>query len=211
MKQKRLIIPALLLSVFCLASYAQGRIESEKTVKTSFGLKAGLNLSNISNGQDNIHFTPAMKADFHVGAVANLHFGVRDEGSPAGTGWFGLQPELIYSRQGFAVDGEAIGFDYLTLPVMLKLYVMKNLNIEAGPYFSYLFNTSPATTVIDGAQISIDGLKSKAGAGAGIGLEYETRTGLTVGLRYNLGLTDMAENLKWKSNAISLSVGWLFN
>jgi hypothetical protein len=209
MKQKRLIILTLLLSAMYLASYAQGRLE--EPLKLSFGVKAGVNMSSISNGEASIHFTPAMKADFHLGVLANLHFGSRDEGSPVGTGWFGLQPELLYSRQGFAVDGEAIGFDYLTLPVMAKLYVTKDLNIEAGPYFNYLLNTSPSTTVIDDAQISLADLKSKVGIGVGIGAEYETRLGLTVGARYNLGLTDMADNLKWKSNAIAISVGWLFN
>jgi hypothetical protein len=210
MKQQRPILLTLLLSAICLTSPAQGRIEAPKLLKTSFGVKAGVNLSTISNGEASIDFTPSMKADFHLGALANLHFGSRDEGSPAGTGWFGLQPELLYSRQGFAVDGEAIGFDYLTLPVMAKLYVTKTFSIEAGPYFSYLLNVSPATTIIAGAQIPLDELKNKAGAGIGIGAEYETRMGLTLSARYNLGLNDMADFLMWKSNTVSLSAGWLF-
>ncbi|MDR1556844.1 MAG: PorT family protein [Tannerellaceae bacterium] len=208
MKQKRLIMLTLLMSAMCLASYAQG--EAPKQLKSSFGVKAGMNLSTISNGDASIHFSPAMKADFHMGLLANLHFGYRDEGAPVGTGWFGLQPELLYSRQGFAVDGEAIGFDYLTLPVMAKLYVTRNINIEAGPYLSYLLSTSPATTVIDDAEIPLSNLKSKTGIGVGIGAEYETRQGLTVGVRYNLGLSDMANNLQWKSNTLAVSVGWLF-
>lgn len=210
MKQKRLILLTLLLSGVCMASSAQGRIETAKTLRSSFGLKAGLSLSNISNGEASIHFSPAMKADFHLGVVANLHFGYRDEGAPVGTGWFGVQPELIYSRQGFAVDGEAVGFDFLTLPLMAKLYVTKSLSIEAGPSFSYLLGVSPETTVIDDAQITLGGLKSKAGVGAGVGLEYENRMGLILGARYNLGLTDMANNLKWKNNAVFVSAGWLF-
>ncbi|MDR1257811.1 MAG: PorT family protein [Tannerellaceae bacterium] len=209
MKQKRLIILTLLMSAICLASYAQGRRVAPKIAKSAFGIKAGLNVSSISNGSD-INFSPGMKADFMLGVVANFHFGQRDEGSPAGTGWFGLQPELLYSRQGFAFDGEAISFDYIALPVMAKLYVTKEFNIEAGPRFAYMLGASPATAMIEGTEIPISEMEGGIDIGASIGAEYEMQMGLTLGARYTIGLTDMANNVKWKNNVISLSIGWLF-
>jgi hypothetical protein len=174
-----------------------------------FGLKAGANISSISNGTE-IDFSPGMKTDFHFGAVANFHFGARNEGSPVGTGYFGLQPELLYSRQGFVVDGETVGLDYLTVPIMAKYYVTKSLSIEAGPYFSYLFGASPNTAVIEGTQIAISDLKGGMDAGLGVGAGYELKNGLNFGARYYLGLSDVANNLAWKNNVIAVSIGWLF-
>jgi hypothetical protein len=199
-----------LMSILCLASYAQGKPSAPPIVKTTFGVKAGVNLSNIINGQENLDFSPGMKADFHLGVVANLHFGYRDEGSPVGTGRFGLQPELLYSRQGFAVDDEAITFDYITLPVMARLYATKDIYVEAGPYFGYLLQLSANSTVIEGAQIDLSSLKGGIDFGAGVGAGYESRLGLIAGIRYQLGLSDMAGNLKWKNNVVALSLGWLF-
>jgi len=212
MNKKRLLILTFCLSVLTMALYAQGAGSGlkPKLFVTKFGLKAGANLATISNGTTNISFSPDMKVDFHAGAVVNLHFGYKNEGSPVGTGMFGMQPELLYSRQGFMVEGEAYSLDYITLPVMLKLYVVDGFNIEAGPYISYLLGVSPNTTVIDGAQIAFSDLKGGLDAGVGFGAGYEMKTGLTVGARYMLGLSDMANNLAWKNNVITLSLGWLF-
>lgn len=208
---KRFLMLTICLSALTMSLFAQGAGGPKPKIMTfKFGLKAGANLANINNGVNSLDFSPDMKVDFHVGAVANLHFGHRNEGSPVGTGLFGVQPELLYSRQGFAYDGESYNMDYITLPIMLKVYVMEGLNIEVGPYFSYLLGVSPNSTVIDGAQIKLSDLKGGMDAGIGMGLGFETKIGLTVGARYSLGLSDVADNLAWKNNVISASVGWLF-
>lgn len=198
----------LVLTLATTLSY--GQVGKPKTLKTSFGVKAGLNLSTISNNQSNISFSPTMNAGFHAGAVANLHFGHRNQGSPVGTGIFGLQPELLYSMQGFVAEGNRINFNYISLPIMAKFYVTKGFNIEVGPYFSYLISSAPNSTVINGTQIEMSSLKGGFDVGVGVGLGYETAFGFTVGARYNLGLVDMANNLKWKNNVVAISVGWLF-
>lgn len=210
MKKNRLIVLTLLLSMLTFVSYGQGKVTRPPILKSSFGLKAGVNLSTITKGQSNIDFSPGMNTGFHVGAVVNLHFGYQNEGSPVGTGLFGIQPELLYSMQGFAVDGDKVNFSYISLPVMAKFYVAQGFNIEVGPYFSYLISASPGSTVISGTQIDISGLKDGLDVGAGVGLGYETKTGLTVGARYNIGFLEMDKNLQWKNSVIAISVGWLF-
>lgn len=203
-----MILITFLLSIMSIVAY--GQVGKGKVLKSELGLKAGVNMSNISNGQSNLDFSPGMNTGFHFGAVANFHFGYRNEGSPVGTGVFGLQPELMFSMQGFSVNGDRVNFSYLTLPVMAKIYITKSVSIEAGPYFSYLLNAAPSTTVIDRAQIDLDGLAGGLDAGAGIGLGYETEFGLTLGARYNMGLSEMANNLRWKNNVMSVSIGYLF-
>jgi hypothetical protein len=192
------------MSIFVVAMYGQ-------SMATSFGAKAGVNFTSVANAQvSNLTFTPGMKTDFHLGAVANFHFGYRSEGSPVGTGLFGLQTELLYSRQGFTWKDETVRFDYLTLPVMAKYYATRQINIEAGPYIGYLINVAPDATLIDGTHISFANLKGGIDAGIAVGAGYEALSGFIVGARYMLGLTEMTKNLPWRNSGFALSVGWLF-
>jgi len=211
--KKRLSVLIICLLGLTLSLYAQGAgpgRSRQQSFAFKFGAKAGLNFAGISNGSPNISFSPGTKTDFHFGVVGNMHFGYRNEGSPVGTGMFGLQPEVLYSRQGFSLNGNSYSFSYLTVPVMLKLYVTKDINIETGPFFSYLTGVSPNSTVIDGSQIKLSDLKGGGDAGWGIGAEFEMQSGLTVGARYLLGLSNMADDLAWKNHVFALSVGWLF-
>jgi len=54
--------------------HQEAKLMDIKLLKTSFGVKAGLNLSNISNGMTDIKFSPEMKPDFHAGIFLNLRF-----------------------------------------------------------------------------------------------------------------------------------------
>ena len=186
-------------------------VTQAQTMKTKIGIKAGVNLANISDDPNAVEFTPGMKADFHAGIVLNFHWGLRDELSGKGTGYFGLQPEVLFSRQGFAVDDEAINLNYITLPLLAKFYATKELSLEAGPYIGYLISTSPGNTVIEGAEIKLSDLTGGLDAGVAVGLGYEMKNGLFCNARYNLGLSDVASNLAWKNNVIAFSIGWLFN
>ena len=165
-------------------------------LKTSFGVLGGLNLANIS-GAD---FSPKMKTGFHIGALLNIRFGAL----------LGLQPELLFSQQGFKTNDDNCTFNYLSLPIMIKLYISNGLHIAAGPYFSYLLGVSPESITVNGPKAVISDLKGGLDAGACLGVGYDTALGLTVGARYMLGLSDLAGNIGWKNNVISVSVGWMF-
>lgn len=195
-------------------NYGQGT-ERVKTAKKSsqlaikYGVKAGVNLSTMSNGME---FNPAfgMGVGFRAGVMGNFHWGQRTANSLPGTGWIGLQPELMYSYQTVKSDGGDIKMNYIQLPVMLKFYPLSLLSVEAGPEFSYLFSTSPEFVTVDEKIIRV-GKCQGLNVGVGIGLAYEFRTGLTLGTRYSIGLTDMAKNLKWKNSGnFQVTVGWLF-
>ena len=175
-------------------------------LKTNIGIKAGLNMANIVNNANTISFTSDMKLDFHVGVFLNLNFGGRNQ-MP---GLFSLQPEVLYSRQGFAMDGEQINFDYLTVPLMVKLYLYKGFNFELGPWFSYLLSVSPNSTKLNSNIIQLSDLKGGKDVGIAAGIGYDFDMGLVVGARYQHGLSDMASNLFWKNQVIAISVGWEF-
>lgn len=191
------------------------RTERTKTSKKSsqlsikYVVKAGVNMSTMSNGME---FDPGfgMGVGFRAGVMANFHWGQRTANSLPGTGWFGLQPELMYSYQTVKSDGGDIKMNYLQLPVMLKIYPLSALSVEVGPEFNCLISTSPDRMEFDEATVSLGNCRG-FNVGAGLGIGYEFRPGLLVGARYSLGFTDMAENLKWKNNGnVQVTVGWLF-
>ena len=189
--------------------------ESSMTVKSSIGIKAGMNLSTISNKTNNVDFSPKIKIGFHAGMILDLRFGRKKS-------IFGLQPELLYSHQGFVFDDDAVSFNYITLPLMAKLNLYTysgNLYFELGPYFSYLMAVSPNSLEITtekfdffskAIDLNLQDLKNGKDVGVAAGVGYEFDFGLIIGVRYNYGLSDMAKNLQWQNNIALVSVGWKF-
>ena len=174
-----------------------------------YGVKAGVNLSNMSN---DMTFDPgfSMGTGFQVGALVNLHWGQRTESSLPGTGLWGLQPEILFSNQVIKSDGGDVKLNYIKVPVMLKVYPLSRLSVEVGPEFSYLISASPESLNVDGATVKVEDCKG-FNFGAGIGAAYEFNFGLMVGARYSMGFSDLGKNLKWKNNSnIQISAGWLF-
>lgn len=180
--------------------------KSSSKLKTNFGIKLGLNLANIKNETRDIEFSPKMKSGIHTGIFFNMRFGNRN-GSP---GFFCLQPEALYSAQGFLVDNIVVNFNYFTIPLMAKLYISDGFFVEFGPWFSFLLAASPKTAEINENVITISNMEGGKDVGIAIGAGYEFDFGLVIGARYNYGLSDMAGNLAWTNNVIAISAGWKF-
>ena len=169
-------------------------------------------MSMMSNGMD---FNPDFKmgAGFRVGGLVNLRWGQRTENSLPGTGWFGLQPELMYSLQQVGTADKSFKLNIIQVPVMVKIYPTTQLSFEVGPEFSYIISSSPKSmTIADGEvtnDISTGNIKG-LNVGIGAGVAYDLDFGLTIGARYSYGFNKMAKNLDWKMGNIQVSLGWLF-
>ena len=185
------------------------QVRQRSALAIKYGVKAGVNLSNMSN---DMTFDPdfSMGTGFHVGALVNFHWGQRTASSLPGTGLWGLQPELLFSNNVIKSKGGDIKLNYIKVPVMLKVYPLSALSIEIGPEFSYLISSSPETVNLDDATVKVGDCKG-FNFGAGVGAAYELDFGLMVGARYSMNFTDLGKNLMWKNNSnIQISVGWLF-
>jgi len=179
----------------------------KKYVKAAVGIKAGLNMSNISNKMTDISFVSEIKPDFHAGILLNMRFGYINKNSP---GRVGLQPELLYSRQGFNVDGNTVRFDYINANLLLKMYFTKSLNFEIGPWAGTLMTVNPSYVDVSGNRINVSNLQDGKDAGIAFGLGMDINPGFLLGVRYYQGLSNMANNLKWKNYVIGISLGWIF-
>lgn len=191
--------------LFIIAVITFGVIIGTNAQKTKFGAKGGVNISKLT-GDDLGDLD--MRTSFHIGGVAEIP--ISDK--------FAVQPELLYSAQGakesFEDDDIVYKLDYLNIPVMAKYYVTDGLSLEAGPQVGFLLSSK-----IDwdadgesGSEDIKDGMNS-IDFGLNFGLGYKMASGLNFGARYNLGLSDIAEDSEGsaKNGVVQVSVGYYFN
>jgi len=158
-----------------------------------FGLKAGPNFSDM-DGKD---YDSKTRVGFHFGAIVEI------KASPN----FSIQPELLYSTQGAKVDigdlkDENIDYDYITVPVVLKYYILSDLlSLEAGPQFAFLVNDKNRFDVSDSNTFDFSVL-------GGLGIDITKH--IFGQARYVVGLTDASSNSEIKNKVIQLSVGYKF-
>lgn len=134
----RLILLSLAITFFCNTTFSQtGRDLDDERNNFHFGLKAGLNISNIYDTR-----AEDLSKTFKAGFVGGVFFTI-----PFGT-VVGIQPELLYSKKGYKGSGSIIAerfkysknFDYLDVPVQLQLKPHESISLMAGPVFSWLLN-----------------------------------------------------------------------
>ncbi|RZJ31851.1 MAG: PorT family protein [Flavobacterium sp.] len=188
---KKVILSALAICAFGFAN-AQDK-GSDSGMR--FGVKGGVQFTNFTgDGEWN------GKTGFYVGGLVDFTVGEN----------FHVQPELLYSMEGAEQDFEGETFDYgvsyLRIPIMAKYYIMEGLNLQAGPEIAFKVGTAE-----DYADESIKSMDFGIGVGAG----YELTNGLMFDLRYNLGLSNIAEEVDGespdvKNTGIQLGLGYRF-
>jgi hypothetical protein len=201
----------LALSLASLSSFAQVVKIGERSStdydagttdsrNTGFGIKGGFNLSDVY-GDDKKNFTNGSNyKSFHAGVYGQYGFNNR----------LSIQPELLYSRQGFegnstkttgtgtAATTTTVNerrLDYLHLPVLLVFNILDNVSIHAGPQVSLL-----TKVVEDGNERKIADDNGTYGYSYssldyGLAVGAEARVGpARVGARYNAGFADIIQD-----------------
>jgi hypothetical protein len=199
-----------------------------------FGLKAGLNLANILDKDNNGTYSSNynLKTGIQVGVTAEF---------PVSKA-FSIEPGLLYSQKGFfkpvsasAFDGLALSsaeiratFSYLEIPVnaVYKINLRgSKLIINGGPFLGYAISGKlKATEAVLGDNLdqkeyalSIGNKESNDlkpldyGLNLGAGIEMND---LTFGIQYGLSLANIApvNNQGWiiKNKVIGFSAGYKF-
>jgi opacity protein-like surface antigen len=176
-----------------------------------FGVKGGLNVATLTGDIDNA----SSKVGFHVGGFAEIK--VSDK--------FAVQPELLFSTQGAKReflddfgDGDVkveqkINLSYVNIPVMAKFYVADGFSLEAGPQIGFL--TSAKYKFEAEGESEEEDAKDELNSvdfGLNFGAGYNLTENLSAGLRYNLGLSNIAKDSdgKSKNSVFSVSLGYKF-
>ncbi|MFC2111245.1 porin family protein [Bacteroidota bacterium] len=145
---KKLLLIIAVVALMANISTAQEN-EIDKRENMQFGLKAGINNSNVydTEGDD---FNADSKFGFAGGLFVSIPIGF----------YFGIHPEILFSQKGFKATGAILGStydftrttNYVDVPILFSLKPSEFITILAGPQYSYLISSrdvfSNATTTI---------------------------------------------------------------
>jgi hypothetical protein len=196
----------LTLGAFTFTANSQTQ-QTRDSGAISIGVVAGVNFASI-NGDDTDNLSSL--TGIHAGVVVDIPLGEM----------FSIQPGLVYSAQG-AEYSESEGYDgkfkldYLNLPVIFKYEVADGFTLEAGPQVGFLMSAkdeyeSPG----DSGEDEIDEFIKGIDFAASLGLGYRMESGLSIGARYNIGLSEFPDDeefdVNWKNGVFQVSLGYFF-
>lgn len=194
---KRIILPIVACMLFGFAN-AQS---------TRFGVKGGLNISNFTGYQEDVKSL----AGFHIGGFAEIKVAKK----------FAIQPEFLFSTQGTTIEGyngdsnTNVKVNYLNIPILAKYYITDAFSIEAGPQIGFLLSAKSRGEDINDLFKSTD-------YGLNLGIGYDFTENFALGLRYTIGLSDIADipddsqdypfayNANFKNSNFALSLAYKF-
>ena len=151
-----------------------GIITAQAQVTVSPGIRGGLNVSTLTNVEDN-----SSKTDFYLGGLVNIKFNK----------YFSLQPEITYSRQGdegrYFEDGryysEKYELNYITLGAVAKFnFSGSGFHILGGPSLDFKVDDNYINSNPEGFDLAIVG-----------GVGYTLPNGLTFEARIKQGMVDI--------------------
>ncbi|MCC4213247.1 porin family protein [Leeuwenhoekiella parthenopeia] len=199
---KKLVLMAGLIALGTTATFAQSAYR--------FGVKAGLNVSNITGSDSRDQDT---RLSFNGGLVAELPISEK----------FSFQPEVIYSAQGSTIAAidednfldidENIEYqlDYIQVPLLAKIYLVDGLSLQAGPSINFLVNEEvDYQPVSNGGDVNIVDGANTFELGTAAGLEYQFDSGFFIQGRYTRGFTRIYDNVNAYNYAVQAGVGYVF-
>ena len=192
----------LLLSFFFISAFAAA---SAQPLKVEWGVMAGINVPDYTTKMDKTDISN--KLGWQAGIVTSLKFG-----------WFSVDPQIFYVRQGLRIrpeGGDEINLksNSIDVPVLAAFRPIRFLRIFAGPVFTVLNSCKQKEggDLLDFARVRPT-LSYSVGAGVTV-LKH-----LTVDLRYNgqfksktnVELPDGRTLDKLRTYNVALNVGYLF-
>lgn len=194
-----------------------------KAQDVKFGLKGGVNFSNISISGGNSVTNPdtTTRTSFHLGGLVEVKLADK----------FALQPEIQYSsvgykfaltgiEQGISYRGDVVDkIDYLSIPVLVKYFAAEGFSLDFGPQVGFLISHkadikvnvlgNSSTQTVDLADES-----EKIEFGLNFGATYKFKNNLFLSGRYNLGLSNIqkesTDGEKILNRTFQLSLGYIF-
>ncbi|WP_343688143.1 porin family protein [Chitinophaga sp.] len=188
---KKSILAALFVACAALGAKAQ---------TLTFGVKGGLNVAKLTNIENSHN-----RASIYAGGFAN--FALSD--------MFAIQPELLYSGQGYfyrdAVNNKyTTKLGYINIPVMFQVHLVDEFFLEAGPQVGFLASAKAKAGKVT---VDIKDQMTTADFGLGFGLGYQFPIGVGISARYMFGLTDVYKNAteSHKNSVASVGLTYTFN
>ncbi|MES2890392.1 MAG: porin family protein [Bacteroidota bacterium] len=171
-----------------------------KAQSVSFGVKGGLNVASVKVKNTETNYDPRISA--HVGGLAHVHLSKQ----------WALQPELVFSGQGFkAANDEVYRMNYVNVPILVQYMFDNGFRLQTGPQVGFLV---AAKRKLNDVTVDIkDNYKGVAfdwSVGAGYLIP---KTGVGFDARFNFGIAKLNDNNLADNRSGVLQVGmfYLFN
>jgi hypothetical protein len=165
--------------------------------KSNAGIKGGYNLAAVSFDGDG---ETDQRHSFHVGVYGESFISES----------FSIQPELLYSQQGYVITDSNGTFtqklNYINLPLMLKAYPSQNFFLEAGPQIGLAVSHKEEYDGLFSSTQEYDPNSFDWGMNFGAG--FKTDSGISLGVRYHLGLGDLYDENKAYNRVWQFSLGF---
>lgn len=170
--------------------------------KSTAGIKGGYNLSSVSfDGSSET----AKLHGFHIGVYGESYIGK----------YLSIQPEILYSQQGYKIIDENGTYtqklEYINVPLMLKFYPVKSFFLEVGPQIG--LSISHKETFDSGFVLydtSEEFEPSNFDWGVNLGIGFKSDGGVSLGARYHIGQSDIYDQDKPKNRVLQIYVGFDF-
>lgn len=173
-----------------------------QTQKSNVGIKGGYNLAAVSFDGDT---ETRQRHAFHIGFYGESFISESTS----------LQVEILYSLQGYELKDNSGTFtqklDYVNLPLLLKLYPDENVFLEVGPQVglavSHKEEFDSSFGLFDTSQ---EFEPQNFDWGINFGTGFKTNSGVSLGVRYHLGLGSVYDEGNPKNRVWQFSIGFDF-
>ena len=171
--------------------------QKKSTHDSHGGIKGGYNLASVSFDGDG---ETDQRNGFHIAVYGESFL----------TDAFSIQPELMFSQQGYELNTSSGKFtqklNYINLPVMFKAYPSQNFFLEAGPQIGLAITHKEVYDGVFSSTQEFDPDSFDWGMNFGAGIK--TDSGISLGVRYHLGLGDLYDNQKAQNRVWMFSIGF---
>ena len=190
----------LVTSFISVTAFSQEEVKSSNGAK--FGIKGGLNYATVTKGDFEDGLDP--RTSFYIGFVSEI---------PLVANAISLQPEMLYSRQGFENNFVLLGtdykeeyqVDYINIPVLLKLHAGNTLSFEVGPQFGLKINEK---VVRNNSEVEVDNINAfDTALAGGVSLNFKE---FFISGRYTYSLNEIIEDSNSKNSVFQIGAGFRF-
>jgi hypothetical protein len=187
----------MVLFVISLVLFGSGMANAQIGDQTSIGPRIGVNFSNVSNVDGSESLT-----GLAIGLTSTYSISEAT----------GLTVDLMYSGEGYTLDGNDLKLNYLQIPIFFDLFFGElgdkfRPKVYAGLTPGFLLSAKQNDNDV---KASINGFNIAAAGGLGFNYKVGNRIWLNTDLRAFLGLSDIRQDVigdKVANNNIQLSIG----
>ena len=176
--------------------------DSDSSQKLNTGIKLGYNLAAISyDGESETGQRHAFHAGFYGESFLNEVVA--------------LQIEFLYSQQGYEIEDNGGTFtqklDYINIPLMLKIYPSSSFFLEAGPQVGYaISHKEEFDSNFNLFDTSQEFEPNNFDWGVNFGGGFKTDSGVSLGVRYHLGMGEVYDEGSPQNRVWQFSLGFDF-